>query len=116
MPLVDMMVDAGVDVLMGVDPAQDRTMDIRLLKQKASGKMCLWGGVCGYLTVECGTSEQIAEQVRQAISILSPGGGFILAPVTNIRADTERAWENVRTMIEVWQSLMTKRCRGDACV
>lgn len=116
MPLVEMMVDAGVDVLMGVDPAQDRTMDMRLLKQKVSGKMCLWGGVCGYLTVECGTPAQIAEQVRQSISILSPGGGFVLAPVTNIRADTERAWENVRTMIEVWQSLMTKHCRDDACL
>lgn len=105
MPLMDMIIDAGVDVLLGVDPAQDRTMDMPLLKQKASGKMCLWGGVCGYLTVECGTPAQITEQVRQAISILSPGGGFILAPVTNIRADTERAWENVRALIEAWRSM-----------
>lgn len=105
MPLMEMIIDAGVDVLLGVDPAQDRTMDMPLLKQKASGKMCLWGGVCGYLTVECGTPAQIAEQVRQAISILSPGGGFILAPVTNIRADTEQAWENVRALIEAWRSM-----------
>ena len=80
-------------------------MDMTLLRQKTSGKMCLWGGVCGYLTIKCGTSAQIREQVRQAIWILSPGGGFILAPVTNIRADTERAWENVRTLIEAWRSL-----------
>jgi hypothetical protein len=105
MPIIDMIIDAGVDVLLGVDPAQDRTMDMPLLKQKASGKMCLWGGVCGYLTVECGTPAQIREEVQQAISILSPGGGFILAPVTNIRADTERAWENVRTLIETWRSM-----------
>jgi uroporphyrinogen decarboxylase len=107
MPLIEMIIDAGVDVLMGIDPAQDRTMDMPLLKQKASGKMCLWGGVCGYLTIECGTPAQIREQVRQAISILSPGGGFILAPVTNVRADTEKAWENVRTMIEAWRSMRT---------
>jgi len=105
MPLMDMIIAAGVDVLLGIDPAQDRTMDMTLLKQKASGKMCLWGGVCGYLTVECGTPAQITEQVRQAISILSPGGGFILAPVTNIRADTEQAWENVKTMITAWRSM-----------
>ena len=108
MPLIDMIIAAGVDVLIGVDPAQDRTMDMPLLKQKASGKMCLWGGVCGYLTVECGTPGQIAEQVRQAISILSPGGGFILAPVTNIRADTEQAWENVRALIETWRSMRSE--------
>ena len=105
MPLIDMMIDAGVDVLMGIDPAQDRTMDMTLLKQKASGKMCLWGGVCGYLTIECGTPAEITNQVRQAISVLSPGGGFILAPVTNVRADTEQAWENIRTMIEAWRSM-----------
>jgi len=103
MPLMDMIIDAGVDVLLGVDPAQDRTMDMPLLKQKASGKMCLWGGVCGYLTMECGMPDQIRDQVRQAISILSPGGGFILAPVTNIRADTEQVWDNVRAMIEAWK-------------
>ncbi|MBC8427755.1 hypothetical protein H8D98_00690 [bacterium] len=105
MPLVEMMIDAGVDVLIGIDPAQDRTMDIRMLKQKAVGKMCLWGGVCGYLSVECGTPADIAEQVRQAIAILAPGGGFILSPVTNVRADTERAWKNVKTLIETWRTL-----------
>jgi len=42
MPLVDMMIDAGVDVLIGIDPAQDRTMDLRVLKQKTAGKMCVW--------------------------------------------------------------------------
>jgi hypothetical protein len=105
MPLLEIMMEAGVDVLMGVDPAQDRTMDLNALKRQAVGKMCVWGGVCGYLTVECGTPEDIANEVRQAISVLAPGGGLILAPVTNVRADTPRAWENVRTMIEVWRPL-----------
>ena len=55
MPLLETMIEAGVDVLMGVDPAQDRTMDFHALKRQAAGKMCVWGGVCGYLTVELGT-------------------------------------------------------------
>ena len=105
MPLLGTMIEAGVDVLMGVDPAQDRTMDLNALKRQVASKMCVWGGVCGYLTVECGTPDDIAAEVRQAISVLAPGGGLILAPVTNVRADTPRAWENVRTMIEVWRSL-----------
>jgi uroporphyrinogen decarboxylase len=105
MPLVDMMIEAGVDVLIGIDPAQDRTMDMRALKPKTVGRMCLWGGVCGYLTVECGTSAEITEQVRQSIASLAPGGGFILSPVTNVRADTERAWQNVKTLIETWRTL-----------
>ena len=34
---------------------------------------------------------------------LAPGGGFILAPVTNIRADTPRAWRNVEALIDEWR-------------
>jgi hypothetical protein len=105
MPLLDIMMDAGVDVLLGVDPAQDRTMDLRVLKQETMGRMALWGGVCGYLTVERGTPDDIAREVQEAISILAPGGGFILAPVTNMRADTPNAWANVHTLIDTWKSL-----------
>jgi hypothetical protein len=101
MPLMDMIVDAGVDVLLGVDPAQDRTMDLAELKRKASGRMGLWGGVCGYLTVECGTPDEIRKQVRDAISTLGPDG-FILAPVTNVREDNDRVWVNLNTLIATW--------------
>ena len=102
LPLVDMIIGAGVDVLLGVDPAQDRTMDLAELKRKAAGRLCLWGGVCGYLTVECGTPDDVRAQARDAISILGPGGGFILAPVTNVREDNERVWENLHAMIDAW--------------
>jgi uroporphyrinogen-III decarboxylase len=105
LPLVDMMIDAGVDVLMGVDPAQDRTMNLHKLKLKVTGKMCIWGGVCGYLTIERGTADDIKREVREAISTLAPGGGFILAPVTNVRANTQRVWRNIEVMIDEWHSL-----------
>jgi hypothetical protein len=105
LPLVDMMVDAGVDVLLGIDPAQDRTMDLAALKRKVAGRMCLWGGVCGYLTVERGTQEDIQQQVQQAIARLSPGGGFILSPVTNVREDNERVWANLEALIDTWRRL-----------
>ena len=105
MPLIEMLVEAGVDILLGVDPAQDRMMDLAKLKEMTRGKMALWGGVCGYLTVECGTQDEIRREVRDAMSILAPGGGFILAPVTNVRADTARARENVEAMISEWKRL-----------
>jgi hypothetical protein len=104
LPLVEMMVEAGVDVLLGVDPAQDRTMDLAALKQRAGGRMCLWGGVCGYLTVERGTEEEIRHQVRQATSTLAPGGGFILSPVTNVREDNPRVWANLDALIDEWRA------------
>jgi hypothetical protein len=109
LPLVEMMVEAGVDVLLGVDPAQDRTMDFAALKQKAGGRMSLWGGVCGYLTVERGTEEEIRQQVRQAISTLAPSRGFILSPVTNVREDNPRVWANLDALIDEWRARRTSK-------
>lgn len=105
MPLLDQLMEAGVDVLMGVDPAQDRMMNMPVLKERTMGRMALWGGVCGYLTVECGSQADIRREVQNAISVLAPGGGFILAPVTNVRADTAQSWENVRTLVQEWKRL-----------
>ncbi len=109
MPIVDQLIEAGIDILMGVDPAQDRMMDFRLLKQKTHGRMATWGGVCGYLTMETGSTEDIRRQVRDAVSILAAGSGLLLAPVTNIRADTENSWRNVEAMIDEWKRVREVR-------
>ncbi len=102
MPLLEMFAEAGVDVLIGVDPA---AWDITLAKQKLGGKVCLWGGVNGHLTVEQGSAEDVRAEVRQAIEVMAPGGGFILSPVDNVREDTPRARENVLALIDEWQRL-----------
>jgi hypothetical protein len=67
--------------------------------------MCLWGGVCGYLTVELGTTDEIRAQVRQAVATLAPGGGFILAPVTNVREDNPQVWANLEALIDEWRAV-----------
>jgi len=100
MPLLDMIAEAGVDVLIGVDP---HTFDLEKTKQKLAGRVCLWGGVNGHLTVEQGSPEQVQEEVQQAVEILAPNGGFILSPVDNVREDTPRSRENVSALIRAWQ-------------
>jgi len=100
MPLVPYIMDAGVDVLIGVDPIQGKGTDLRALKQVTAGRMALWGGVSGSVTVELGTAEQTARAVREAIDALAPGGGFILSPVDNVRDETPQSWPNVRALID----------------
>jgi len=103
MPLVDMIMEAGVDVLIGVDPVQDTQMDMRLLKDKTRGRMALWGGVNGFLTVERGTKEEIRAAVSEAIRTLGPEG-FILSPVDNVRDTSDATWERVLTFVEAWKA------------
>jgi uroporphyrinogen-III decarboxylase len=102
MPLLDTFVEAGVDVVIGVDPAE---WDLQTTKRKLGGKVCLWGGVNGHLTVEQDTPEQVRAEVRRAFEVLAPGGGFVLSPVDNVREDTPRARENVAALIDEWQKL-----------
>lgn len=109
LPILDDILDSGIDVLIGLDPKEGKGTDMKLVKEKfASRKKAIWGGVSGAVTVEMGTEEETREAVIQALSILGKGGGFILSPVDNVRDDTERAWRNTHVFIDTW-----KRYRGE---
>jgi hypothetical protein len=103
MPLLEPLAECGVDVLIGVDP---HTWELSAAKAKLAGRVCLWGGVNGHLTVENGKPEAVRAEVRQAMDVLGEGGGFILSPVDNVREDTPRARENIRALIEEWKRIV----------
>jgi len=102
MPLLDMFAEAGIDVLIGVDPG---AWNMAAAKEKLGKRVALWGGVNGHLTVEHGTIQEVQAEVRQAIEVLAPGGGFILSPVDNVRENTTRSHKNVQGLITEWQRL-----------
>ena len=106
MPLLDDMAEAGIDVLIGVDPVQGKGTDMGELKRRLGDRMCLWGGVNGFLTVEQQGQEQIRGAVTEAVETLGPDG-FILSPVDNVRDPSDRVWQNVLTFIDAW-----KQCRA----
>lgn len=99
MPLLESIAQTGVDVIIGIDP---HAYDLTATKDILGGRVCLWGGVNGHLTVEHGSPDAVKNEVAAALDTLGPDG-LILSPVDNIREDTPQAWENVRTLIETWQ-------------
>ena len=101
-PLLDSYLEAGIDVLIGVDPIQDTHMDMALTKKSMGGRVCLWGGVSGAVTVERGTEEEVRWAVRHAITTLGPTG-FVLSPVDNITVDEPRTWQNIDVLIDEWR-------------
>jgi enhancing lycopene biosynthesis protein 2 len=104
LPLLDDILDAGVDVLIGLDPAEGKGTHLGEIKERfRSRRRALWGGVSGAITVEMGTEEETEEAVRAALQTLGAGGGFILSPVDNVREDTERARRNTSRFIEAWK-------------
>ena len=108
-PLVDTILDTGIDVLIGLDPEQGKNTDMAMVKSKfAAKKTALWGGVSGPMTVEDGTAEDTERAVIEALKLLAPGNGFILSPVDNVRNITDNVEENVNKFIATWKENRTK--------
>jgi len=107
-PVADLIVEAGVDVIVGVDPSQGKGTTLPEVRDRLGGKIGLWGGVSGPLVVEEGREEEVRAAVAEAVAALGDTGRFILSPVDNIRADTDRARRNVEVFIETWRSLTAR--------
>lgn len=101
-PMLDFYLQAGIDVLIGVDPIQGTHTDMPLMKEKLGHRVCLWGGVSGAVTVEMGTEEGVRSAVRHAIEVLGPTG-FVLSPVDNITVDEPRTWHNIDILMDEWR-------------
>ncbi len=95
--------EAGIDVLVGVDPVQDKGMDLAKLRAAVGPRMCLWGGINGFVTVERGTAAEVRAALDQALATLGPAG-LILSPVDNVRDPGDHAWSNVLALIAAWRA------------
>jgi hypothetical protein len=72
------------------------------IKRRIGDRVCLWGGVNGFITVETGTGDQVSEAVEDAVGSLGPRG-FILSPVDNVRDTSDKTWDNIGAMIDAWK-------------
>lgn len=101
-PLLDTYPEAGIDVLIGIDPIQGRHTDLPAIRQALAGRMATWGGVSGALTLERGSEAEIRSAVHEAIATLGPDS-FVLSPVDNITLDTPLTWHNIDILIDEWR-------------
>jgi len=102
MGILPMVLEAGVDVLIGVDPVQGVGTDMGRMRATVGDRMALWGGVNGFVTVELGSDDEIRAAVRTALTELGPRG-TILSPVDNIRDQSDETMRRVEVLIEAWR-------------
>jgi uroporphyrinogen decarboxylase len=94
-PLIDMIVDSGIDCLDPIDPVAG--MDLAQVKQKFGRRIALKGNVdCSHL-MTLGTPEQVAAATRDALRAGAPGGGFILSSSNSIHSSVKP--ENYMAML-----------------
>lgn len=101
-PMLDFYREAGIDVLIGIDPIQGTYTDMPLMKQKIGDNVCLWGGVSAAVTVEQGSEDEIRSAVRNSLNTLGPNG-MILSPVDNFTVEAPSTWKNIEIFIDEWK-------------
>jgi uroporphyrinogen decarboxylase len=96
-PLIDDLIDAGVDIL---NPVQTRAMgmDPVKLKETFGNRIIFWGGIDEQYVLPNGTKDEIYAEVEKMIRIMGKDGGYILGPGHNIQEDTSP--ENIIALFE----------------
>jgi len=99
---LDSFVEMGIDGWHGIQPSVG--MDIKLLKEKYSGKLCLFGGI-NVETLINGTPDDVRREAIYAIKYGAPGGGFVLTSGNVLEPGVKP--ENYNAVIDVCREMGT---------
>ena len=87
---LDDLIGMGVDI---INPLQPDVNDVAAVKRRYGKKLTVWGNVDTRQVMSKGTAEEVVEEVKRVIGLLSPGGGHLFCSNHTIQA-TPRAVEN----------------------
>jgi uroporphyrinogen decarboxylase len=100
MPILDMIVDTGIDGLNPLEPAAG--MDIGLIKRRYGKRIAIIGNIdCGSLLSQAPV-EEVRRVTRETIRVAAPGGGYCLSSSNSIHSSVKP--ENFMAMIETWRA------------
>ncbi len=98
--LIEYFIEAGVDCYQSLQANAD--MDVGELKAAYGDRMAFWGGVSLDVLIQ-GTPEDVRREVRRALEVGAPGGGFILGPSHSIAKGTP--YENFMALLDEFDRL-----------
>jgi uroporphyrinogen decarboxylase len=96
MPLIDMIIDSGIDCLDPIDPVAG--MDLSLIKEKYGQRVAIKGNVDCSQTLTFGSTEETIEEAKKCIKIGAPGGGYIFSSSNSIHSSVKP--DNYKAMLE----------------
>jgi uroporphyrinogen decarboxylase len=98
-PIMDMLVDSGIDCLDPIDPIAG--MDLGEVKAKVGHRVALKGNVDCAQLMTFGSPDEVAEATKVALSKGMPGGGYILSSSNSIHSAVKP--ENYAAMLQTLQ-------------
>ena len=98
--ITDYLEDLAQTKIAAVHPLQRTAgMDLREVKENYGDRFCIIGNIDSSRTLPYGTPEEVAEEVREAIDIAAPGGGYILGSDHSLHDGIPV--ENITTMFKL---------------
>ena len=95
-PIIDMIVDSGIDCLDPIDPQAG--MNLAEVKAKYGDRIALKGNVdCAHL-MSFGSPEEVVEATKEALRQGAPGGGYILSSSNSIHSAVKP--ENYKALLD----------------
>jgi uroporphyrinogen decarboxylase len=87
MPLLDVILDTGIDVLDPIDPVAG--MDIGQIQQQHGHRVALKGNVNCAQTLTFGSVEEVVRETREVIRKAGEGGGLIVSSGNSIHSSVK---------------------------
>jgi uroporphyrinogen decarboxylase len=91
LPLIDDLVDIGVDILNPIQTSAGRMADLIGLKQRYGKALCFCGAIDSQHVLPLGSPQDVKNEVKRVCEVLGPGGGYLLASVHTITNDVPPA-------------------------
>ena len=98
-PIIDMLVDSGIDCLDPIDPLGG--MDLEEVKAKYGHRVAVKGNVDCAKLLTFGTPDEVIEATKVALRKGMPGGGFVLSSSNSIHSAVKP--ENYAAMLQAWR-------------
>lgn len=95
--LLDQIIDCGVDILNPIQTSAAE-MDPDILKDRFGDQLVFWGAVDVQQFLPHASRDEISPHIRELVSVLGEGGGYVMAPAHEILDDVPT--ENIVAWVE----------------
>jgi uroporphyrinogen decarboxylase len=96
--LIDDFIEIGVDILNPIQTSAGKMSNLVDLKKRFGDKLTFCGAVDTHHILPAGTQQEVRDEIKRVIEIMSPGGGFMVASVHTIMDDVSP--ENILAMVD----------------
>ena len=92
------LVEMGVDCL---NPIQSECMDLAFLKKEYGSSLSFYGGISTQQTLPYGTPDEVQDETRRVVDLMSRDGGYLISPSQEIQHDV--CYDNIKSLINTAQ-------------